>query len=105
LQKGSPTATDRIASTWWSLTSFNINVNLVDGNWHQVGIYCLDWDYNGRVQRIDVLDASTNSVLDTRTISGFSNGIYMFWNLKGNVSIRITLTGGGNVVVSGIFFK
>jgi hypothetical protein len=44
-------------------------------------------------------------VLDTRTISGFSNGIYMFWNLKGNVIIRITLIGGGNVVVSGIFFK
>jgi hypothetical protein len=109
LQKGSPTATDRIASTWYTntnfTTTFTIDINLVDGNAHQIAFYCLDWDYNGRAERIDVLDASTNSVLDTRTISGFSNGIYMIWNLSGHVKIQITLTGGGNAVVSGIFFK
>jgi hypothetical protein len=105
LQKGSPTATDRIASTWYSNTSFTIDINLADGNAHQIAFYCLDWDTNSRAERIDVLDVATNNVLDTRTISGFSNGIYMVWNLSGHVKIQITLTGGANAVVSGIFFK
>ena len=77
----------------------------MDGNAHQIAFYCLDWDYNGRAEHINMLDASTNSVLDTRTISGFSNGIYVIWNLSGHVKVQITLTGGGNAVVSGIFFK
>src|SRR5262249_40280945 len=47
LQKGSPGATDRIASTWYSGSSFTIDVNLVDGNLHRVALYALDWDAQG----------------------------------------------------------
>jgi hypothetical protein len=104
LQKGASTATDRIASTWTSTTSFSFSMDLVDGNWHRVALYCLDWDNRGRAQRIDVLDANTNSVLDSRSLSGFVNGIYIVWNLKGSVRIQVTLTGGDNAVVSGLFF-
>jgi subtilisin len=104
LQKGAPTATDRIASTWTSTTSFSINLDLIDGNWHRVALYCLDWDNRGRAERIDVLDKTTNSVLDSRSLSGFVNGTYLVWNLKGGVRIQVTLTAGDNAVVSGLFF-
>ena len=38
------TSTGRIASTWFSSTSFTFDVNLTDGNTHQVALYALDWD-------------------------------------------------------------
>ena len=82
----------------------SIDVNLADGNTHQVALYFLDWDYLGRAERVDVLDASSNAVLDTQTISGFQGGQYLVWNLKGHVTLKITLTGGLNAVVSGLFF-
>src|SRR5262249_48502598 len=95
----------RIGATWYSFTSFNIDVNLTDGNTHQVAIYCVDWDNRGRAERIDVLDAQTGAVLDTHTISSFATTPeYLVWNLKGHVIIRATLTGGANAVISGIFF-
>jgi uncharacterized membrane protein len=97
-------ATDRIASGWYSWTNMSIDVNLIDGNVHQVALYCLDWDAGARAERIDVLDAVSNAVLDTRTISGFQSGQYLVWNLKGHVKLNVTLTGGSNAVVSGLFF-
>ena len=77
LQKAA-SSTDRIAACWYSTTSFTIDVNLTDGHSHQISMYCLDWDnYNGgRVQRIDVLDASNSNVLDTHNVSAYQNGIY-----------------------------
>ena len=106
LQKGSSTATDRIASTWYSNSSFNIDLNLTDGNWHRVAVYCLDWDAQNRAERLDVIDLASGTVLDSRSISAFSNGQYLIWNLRGNVRLRVTYTGAGaNAVVSGVFFN
>jgi hypothetical protein len=96
---------DRIASTWWAWSSFNIDVNITDGNMHQVALYCLDWDYDGRSERIDVLDAVSGNVLDSRAISGFTNGVYLVWNIGGHLTFRVTLTGLVNTAVSGLFFK
>lgn len=97
---------DRTASAWWSGSSFTIDVDLTDGNTHQVAIYCLDWDSGGaRAERIDVLDAATGAVLDTRAIANFVNGQYLVWNLRGHVRLRVTRTAGSNGVVSGLFFQ
>jgi hypothetical protein len=103
LQKAA--TTDRIAAAWYSGASFDIYVNLTDGNWHQVALYCLDWDgNNGRAQTMEVFDADTGTLLDTRSLAAFSSGRYLIWNLKGRVRIRITRTGVWNGVVSGLFF-
>ena len=102
LQTGS--GSGRIASTWDSSSSFNFDVNFTDGMTHQFALYALDWDNLGRSENFQVLDANTSAVLDTRNISGFSNGIYLIWNISGHVRITITRTGGLNAVVSGAFF-
>jgi hypothetical protein len=103
LQKAA--ATDRIASGWYTSTNMSMDLNLTDGNTHRVAVYCLDWDAGARMERIDVLDAATNAVLDTRTVSGFQSGQWVVWNLKGHVTLKVTLTGGSNAVVNGLFFR
>ena len=97
--------TGRIAATWYSATSFTVDLNLTDGNPHRVALYNLDWDTTARAQRIDILDAGSGSVLDSRSISSFHGGQYLVWTLSGHVTIRITMTAGYNAVLSGLFFN
>ena len=94
----------RIASTYYGGSSFAINLNLTDGNAHKVALYLLDWDAGSRAETIAILDASTHSVLSAQAFSGFQNGQLASWNIKGNVIVQVTLTGGENPVVAGIFF-
>jgi hypothetical protein len=102
-------STGDIASTWYSFTSFNINVGITDGKSHRVTIYALDWDLlqgtnTPRNERIDVLDAATGAVLDSRTLSSFQ-GEYVSWTISGNVTIQVTnLTASNTAVISGLFF-
>ncbi|HYE29828.1 MAG TPA: fibronectin type III domain-containing protein [Methylomirabilota bacterium] len=95
-------ATDRVAACWFSPSTFNIDVNITDGQVHPLAIYCLDWDTAGRSQKVEVLDRASGVVLDTQTLMNFSQGAYLVWNVSGSVRIRITTT-FGNSVVSGIF--
>ena len=96
----------RIASAWFNSSTFSLDVNLTDGKAHQVAIYALDWDtyLGGRVETIQVVDANSDTVLDTRQISAFTNGTYLVWNITGHVRINATMNAGGNAVISGIFF-
>jgi RHS repeat-associated protein len=104
LQK--PGASDRLAACWYSAGSYTVDVNLTDGQAHQVALYLLDWDNIGRSERVDVLDAETGKVLDSRTVSSFGGGVYEVWGLRGHVQLRLTNLGGpsSNAVASGLFF-
>lgn len=95
---------NRIAAAWYSSTAFNFDVNITDGNSHQFALYALDWDSQGRSEAIQVLDAATEQVLDTRNISNFTNGVYLVWNISGHVHINVIVTSGPNAVVSAAFF-
>jgi hypothetical protein len=99
-----PRLTDRIAACWYSATSFDVNVNIADGQASKVSFYCLDWDAQNRTQRIDVLDATTGAILHTTNVSSFQTGSYLSFDTKGKLIFRFTRTGPGNSVISGIFF-
>ncbi|MGH9933458.1 MAG: RHS repeat-associated core domain-containing protein, partial [Pyrinomonadaceae bacterium] len=74
---------------------------------HQVAVYVIDWDgSNLRQERIEVLDATSNAVLDTRSISSYANGKYLVWTLRGHVKLKFTqlAPAGYSAVVSGLFF-
>jgi RHS repeat-associated protein len=107
LQKATVGSTDRIAATVYSSTEFTFDLNLTDGQAHQVAFYCLDWDYNDvRAQKVEIIDAASGAVLDSRNMSAYRNGQYAVWNLRGYVKIKFTYTGpaGLNAVASGVFF-
>jgi hypothetical protein len=99
--------TDRIAGCWYTnaSTSFTVDINLSDSAVHQVAAYFVNWDSYTRSLQVQVLDGNTNAVLDTRSLPNFSNGAYLVWNLTGHVKIQVTNLGGGNPVLSGLFFR
>ena len=95
---------DRVAARWESNSFFVVDLNLTDGQTHRVALYGLDWDGNNRVQRVDLLDWTTNSLLDSRTISSFNGGQYLVWDISGRVKIVVNKTGAKTAVLSGIYF-
>ena len=99
-----PGGSGGIASTWYSTGVFGFTVNFTDGNTHQLALYAVDWDTQGRSETVTILDGSTNAQLDVRTISNFTNGTYAIWNISGSVKINVAFTGGPNGVISGAFF-
>lgn len=106
LQKAAST-TDRIAACWYSFYANGITeINITDGQTHQLAVYALDWDgNNARSETIDILDAATNTVLSSQPVQSFSNGRYLVWNISGHVKVRVTDSGAvGTAVISGLFF-
>jgi hypothetical protein len=95
--------TGRIAAHWYG-GSFSVDVNLLDGAAHQLSLYLVDWDSNKRRETIDIVDATTGAVLDSRVVSGFSGGQYLVWTVTGHVRIQVVRTGAFNAVVSAVFF-
>ena len=97
--------TGRTAACWYSSTSFTVAVNLTDDQSHDLALYALDFDNMGRSEEIQLLSASTGAVLDTETISSFSDGVYLQWTVTGSVVIKVTKLAGPNAVLSGIFIE
>jgi hypothetical protein len=98
-------STGRSAGRWAAATDFFVDINFTDQAVHQIAIYCLDWNETGRAETISVLNAATNAVLDTRSVSSFTKGVYVLWNVTGHVKLQITKTAGNNAVISGVFLN
>lgn len=95
---------NRVAACWYAEGSFTVDYNFVDGTTHKLSLYFLDWDNGGRSQLVEILDAASGAVLDSKTVSNFAGGVYYSWNAKGAIRVRITRQGGSNGVVMGSFF-
>ena len=98
-----PGSSNRVAAVWYSATSFTVDVNLADGQTHDLELYFHDWDNKGRGEQVQISDAATGTVLDTETISSFTNGVYLDWKVSGNLLITITRQAGANAVLNGLF--
>ncbi len=86
-----------------------VDINLTDGNSHQIAIYALDFDSSARAETISILpvvNGVVGSALSSQSISGFHAGEYLLWTIKGHVRVQITNNNpsdnGG--VFSGIYF-
>jgi len=98
-------ASDRLAATWYTSSTLTIDLNFTDGAMHRLALYCLDWDSTERGQTLELVDATTNELLDTRALSSFNGGKYLVWDLSGHLKIKITKTSGESAVVSGLYFS
>jgi hypothetical protein len=93
----------RVAAQWWASPSFTVDVNLTDGQAHNLSLYLLDWDARSRIDQIQIINPSSGTVLDTETVSSFTGGVYLDWTVSGEVLIVVTKAGGGNASISGLF--
>ena len=57
-------------------------MNITDGAAHQLSMYVVDWEGYGRAETVEVRDAVTNALLDTRNVSSFVGGQYWRWTLS-----------------------
>ena len=71
-----------------------------------MALYALDWDGLGpRAQTVDILDAATGAVVDSRSLSSFRTGNYLVWDARGHFQIRVTNANPAtNAAISGLFF-
>src|SRR5215813_1658112 len=98
-----PAGEDRFAAAWHTNAAFTLDLNLSDGKRHQVALYCLDWDRLGRAQRIEIFEAETAALLDSREVSDCKEGKYLAWTLSGRLRLRVAPMGSSDAVVSGLF--
>jgi hypothetical protein len=63
-------APDRVAATWYSFGTLELEIYANDRKPQQVALYFLDWDGKGtRAQTMELLDGDTNAVLDSRSLA------------------------------------
>jgi hypothetical protein len=98
-----PDGSGRVAGDWYARKRFTLDVNLTDGQAHDLALYLVDLQ-GGRQEQIQLTNATTGAVLDTQTVAAFTGGKYLVWSIAGHVSIRFTRLAGTNAVVSGLFF-
>jgi hypothetical protein len=98
-----PSGSGRIAACWYSGSSFSVDVDLSDGQLHDLELYLVDWDSTSRAETVTISDAASGAVLSTQTVSSFSAGVYLDYAVSGNLVITFTRTGGANAVLSGLF--
>lgn len=100
-----PYQSGRKASTWYSPDAFTTRLEFADTSFHRVSFYAVDYDGAGRTQLLEILDGDTGAALDSTEISDFENGMWLHYDLRGDVIVRMTKIAGPNSVLSGIFFE
>ena len=92
----------RISACWYG-EDFTLDLRLVDGHRHLISTYLLDWG-GARVVEVELIEAATGNVMDSKTVSDFVAGAMLTWSAEGHVRLRFKRLQGANAVVNGIFF-
>ncbi len=98
------TPTQRISAYEAAASTESISLNFTDAAVHQTELYLADVDRKHRTETVQLIDNVTGTVLDSRTISNFTKGEYLIYNLRGNVSLKLINNAGPTAVYGGIFF-
>ena len=70
---------------------------------HQLALYVLDFDGQGRNESIAIGNASTHAALLNHAIKVTNVGDYVVFDVSGNVNVTIAGLGGPVPALSGIF--
>jgi hypothetical protein len=94
----------RVASTWFGSAPFTVFLNFYDAAFHRVSLYFVDYEGWGRQQRVEILDRD-GTILDSTELSSFGSGVWLKYDLRGQVRVRLTPLLGPDAVLSGAFFE
>jgi len=96
--------TGRVASAWAAVRQSTTTINISDTATHAISLYFVDFDNKARVQTVEIIDPRTGAVLDNTEIINFRSGIWLSYDVKGSIQVRVTSLTGASAVLSGIFF-
>lgn len=84
---------------------FIYNLRFKDLKPHRIAMYLVDFD-ELRTQEVEILDASTGSLLNKQSLKkeDLKSGLYLIWDIAGDVRIRFKKTEGHNAVCNALFF-
>ncbi len=99
-----PAGSNRVASAWFSATATEMDFNITDGRSHRLAVYLVDWDNQGRSERLELLDPVSGTVFATRAVSNFVSGVWIVWEVSGRFMIRAVPLGVTDAVISAVFF-
>ena len=78
-------------------------MNMVDGQVHDLTLYAGGLERPGEGRADQVIDAATGVILDSETLTNFTEGVYLQWLISGNVVITVTPLAGSSAEISGLF--
>jgi hypothetical protein len=80
---------ERIESYWSTLSTMDFVVSTSDGMPHRIALYFADYENQGRLASLRVLDASNNNTLDFHPLPLYSNPVYLVYTYTGKVIFRV----------------
>jgi hypothetical protein len=102
LQK--PSSSGRVASAWVADSQFTASISLTDLLPHAVSLYFVDFNEQGRRQLVEIIDPQSGVVLDSTELENFESGIWLSYDVIGDVDVRVTSLNNFTPVLSGVFF-
>ena len=100
-----PNGASRIAACWYSPTSFTVDVDLTDGQAHNLELYFLDYDNEGRSEQSSDQQCHDGGGAEYRDRVDFLDRVvYLEWAVSGNVLITITKTSPAPMPCSAVLF-
>ena len=103
---------DRIVATWSNSSRLAFTLEMSPSISRRLSLYCLDFGSGGlRAQRISLVDTNTGLAVTNPAdgqpaitdLIGFTNGVYLSWDVTGPVRVEITRSSGPDAVLNGIF--
>ena len=82
------TPSERIESYWSTLSTMDFLVS-ASGGAHRIALYFADYENQGRLASLRVLDAFNNNTLDFQPLPLYSNPLYLVYTYTGNVIFRV----------------
>jgi len=98
---------ERIASYLQSVSYIDVEVAAKDTSPHRLALYFCDYERVGRSVTVQVTDGTTGAVLDTQTLAGYTDGVYLVYRYQGKVRFRVknnNSTSGPTATLNALFF-
>jgi hypothetical protein len=93
----------RSANCWFDITPFALHLNFTDDSVHQLALYMSSWGRVNPSVDFELLDAVSGATLDRRKLGSFNEGVYLVYNVRRQVYVRITPPFNTNAEIYGIF--
>jgi hypothetical protein len=88
-----------------TLQTMTVDLDVKNSQKHQLALYFLDWDNDGRRSAVEIFDLKTlKLVAPVQLMKDYQNGKYLVFEYSGSLRIRVNHVRGQNAVLCGIFF-